>query len=317
MQRSAGLPAAVAGVVQHASMPKEQHPINSGLAGRAADAAQLPHTQRSWSEGHQGPPPATEDVQKPLRLRLINGLDRLRALTAHHAQRGDQDGPQQQQGQQRTARWQPGEPSLEHNSSGSTLQVLASTASRFLPIYVPFGSQHHLPALPGAAQPPDRADTEAEEGLDILAALQQQQQEEQQQQDRQEAQQQQEEVQEGRASLLPPEQGLDQGQREPQGGIEEGVGSAAAARRTAYLLSHHRMFAIRERAAAACAGAARLGGVAQRAGSRPGVQLSDEVVPPLSITAAAARLAPLPPHMEPNVDRAPPAQDRSGCVSLL
>ena len=326
MQRSAGLPAAAAGSAQHASLPGEQqHPGSSGVAQRAAEAAQLPQRpKRSWSEG-PGDAPHAEDAQKPLRLRLINGLDRLRALTAQHAQRGEQEEPQRQQQQrqqQQPASLQPGEephPEEHISSNGSTLQALASTASRFLPIYVPFGGQHHLPALPGAARPPARADTEAEEGLDILAALQQQEALERRQQDeRQEAQQQQqqqqEEAQEGQAPVLPPEGGPDQGQREAQGG-EEGAGGAAAARRSAaYLLSHHRMYAIRERAAAACAAAAKLGGAAaHRAGVRPAVQLSDDVAPRLSISTATARLAPVPPHMEP-LDRASPNQDRGGCV---
>ena len=229
------------------------------------------------------------------RARLTGSLDRLRALTAQPQPR------QQQAGHAAPHASQHAEPPNTQPAS-STLQALASTASRYLPIYVHFGSQHQLHALHEVvAQPPISSDAEAEEGADILAALQQEQEQEHDV-----------DAAHGQYGSPAAEQHPDDDHTAASSSSissssPAGNGAAAATRR-ARLLSHHRMYAIRERAAEACAAAAALDGLPRHAQAATPVQLRDDVAPQLIVAAAMARLPPLPPRLDTAPDGLPSQQ---------
>lgn len=159
--------------------------------------------------------------------------------------------------------------------------AFAGSAARYLPIYVHFGSQHHLHALPGEAPPlaPTPVQDSAEDA-ETLATLRQQ----------------------GAETSGAPGGAISDGAPEPaqRGGY---LGALAVQQYRSYVnvLTYHRMYAMRQRAAAHCAAA--LGPAWHSARPRAPAELCDGVAPPLDARAASARLPPARVHL--------PAPDQS------
>ena len=158
--------------------------------------------------------------------------------------------------------------------------TFASTAARYLPIYMHIGSQHHLHAPPG--EPPLRPSSRqnSAEDAETLAAL---------------------EEQDGRAGAASEsaEAALQAGSPEQQraSGDRSYLGlSVPAYRSYLSMLTYHRMFAMRRRAAALCAAAVgREWLFAMREAARP-AELCDDIAPVLDVAEASSRVPPSRPQ---------------------
>lgn len=156
-------------------------------------------------------------------------------------------------------------------------KMLSSTAARYLPIYVHIGSQHQLHALPG--EPPLRPESlqDSAEDAETVVALAQQ------------------DAVSGAASTSQDASGLLEQQQAPGNNWYSGLG-VPAYRSYFNVLSYHRMFAIRQRAAALCAAAVgRDWPTPRREPARP-AELCDNIAPRLEVAAASGRVPPSPPQ---------------------
>lgn len=169
----------------------------------------------------------------------------------------------------------------------SNLQVIASTAARYLPLFVHVGTQVLLQAPQGSKPATPQA---AQQSEDTTAALSQLSEaaahgQDAQPQGRSVAQQ-------STADVLKGGSGRDT--------TAEAAPAESAAARRLFMdrLHYHRMYTLRERAAAICAaaeGASRIGDGIGSGSSGDQVRLCDDIAPPLRVLHARAILPPLKP----------------------
>jgi hypothetical protein len=271
--------------------------------------------QAAQQQQQQQPPlPEGSGSQaQPWRAKLSNGLERLRLLTtssrpvsrpATPEETGHHSGHPHPLAMQARAE---ASPRLASASLVSTnLQFLTSTAARYVPVFVHIGTQHLLHAPPGALPLSPVAEQPARQGPGASAPLPP--------------------VPSHNTDSLgehvlprPPEGAGTNAVSEdgPFGhaaadGSQSGSGHSlpaapdsrtaaeAAAIRRVFLdrLTYHRMFTLRERAAAVCAALLEpilLGGGSGGMGCSVRVSVSDDVAPPLHVRSAAGLVSPLRP----------------------
>lgn len=156
-------------------------------------------------------------------------------------------------------------------------KMLSSTAARYLPIYVHIGSQHQLHAPPG--EPPLRPESlqDSAEDAETVVALAQQ------------------DAASGAASASPDATGLLEQQQAPGRKGYNGLG-VPAYRSYLNVLSYHRMFAIRQRAAALCAAAVGRDWLTSRRQPAGPAELCENIAPRLEAAAAGGRVPPSRPQ---------------------
>ena len=310
MRYAASLPAAAAEVVSQAQTAAQEEVTASQAS--APEHGSEGGAQPSWRSISASP--AGFPSRPRWHASLSSGMDKLRALTGTTAQIRPASGPLDTQSQlsaapakhdeQRTNEQE--EPVLQQQSQHiipTRSYVPSWGPARYLPTFVPFGGQHHLhaPAVSAIAPLPSRALQSSEsfeaEDAEALAALRAQEstsvgaQASAGDEDYQRAN-----LHSGSEASIemsqtqPPQPSLPPDQH--RGSIEQAEAERVAmARKYALPLTYHRMYTMRERAAAICSTA----WPPDRGRSGPPVQLSQDLAPALLVTAANAQLPIWPP----------------------
>ncbi|BDA42442.1 probable protein EDS1L at N-terminal half [Coccomyxa sp. Obi] len=306
MRSSVGLPAAAAeAMLSEASEPGDEHEnqrsLYEGDAPReSAESSSETVSERPGSSGGQQwveSPQQERDIhasadgqtmstsQQSLgspaqawRARLRSSLERLRAVTADLGAREPSNSnsrampssaaaAEQHATQQRFLH--PGdERAVPGISYMGRAKLLSSTAARYLPIYVHIGSQHQLHAPPG--EPPLRPESlqnSAEDAETVVALAEQD---------------------------AVPGAALEQ-QRAPGNKGYSGLG-VPAYRSYLNVLTYHRMFAIRRRAAALCAAAVGRDWLTSRREPAHPAELCENIAPRLEVAAVSGRVPPSRPQ---------------------
>ena len=312
MRYAASLPAAAADAV---SQPQPAAQEDAARADMPASASgDKGFARPSWDST------SATAAGSPSRSRwhtsLSSSMDKLRALTSGTAQSrpaaDPSDGSTQQdiaepvQGEQHAAALEQPAPQQQGLQGGALRPYVPSWApARYLPTYVPFGGQHHLyaPATASAATPllsraVRSAETFEAEDAEALAALESQKDsvpgpqapagpEEHQRASSylsSKGRREQPEVQAASRPGTPP--GL------PPGTAQVEAETTYGARRyTLPLTTYHRMYTMRERAAAICSAAWST----DKHRSRPAVQLCQDLAPSMLMTGATAQMPILQP----------------------
>jgi len=308
MRYAASLPAAAAEVVSQPQTAAQEEVTASQASAPEHD-----------SEGGAQPScrgtsasPAGSPSRPRWHASLSSGMDKLRALTGTTAQIRLASGPLDTQSQLSAApakhdeqRTNAQEESVLQQQSQHGIPARSYVPSwgpaRYLPTFVPFGGQHHLhaPAVSPTAPLPSRALQSSEsfeaEDAEALAVLRAQESTSV-------------EAQAGdgdyhRADLYSSSKTtIETSQTQPsqpssrpdqhRGSIEQAEAERVAmTRKYALPLTYHRMYTMRERAAAICSTA----WPPDRGRSGPPVQLSQDLAPALLVTAANAQLPIWPP----------------------
>lgn len=333
MRYAASLPAAAADTM---SQPQEVTAQDGSVRAGSPEPKQQDRglARLSWRDTSAS---AAESPSKATwHASLSSSMDKLRALTGTtaasraapdplHPSAGSQHRPST------TVAAQSRQEAAAHEQSGGLQQsgLVGSgwAPARYLPTFVPFGGQHHLLA-PATAQVqsgtrPGPATSEAEDA-EALAALEAQEGSSAQVQASAGRQEEDTADHHPRHSAIsteqaqdlaaPPEHFSSQHSPELQGNsrAQAEAERVAVTRRYALPLSYHRMYTMRERAAAICSAAWPVDADSSSA-ARQAVQLSQKLAPQMLVTAASAQLPVWPPS--PSLPSTPEAANRRCCYA--